>query len=77
MERRDRGTVAQSSAADDSSGAASVHKSSMPKWATTALAVLVLAGSAGTVVTVILAGHSGAKAVWCETASPPNCDSGG
>lgn len=49
----------------------------LPKWASTAMAVLVLAGSVGTVVTVILAGHSGAKAVWCETATPPNCDTGG
>ena len=57
--------------------AASVTPQSLPKWATLLLAALVLAGSAGTVVTVILAGHSGAKSVWCETNTPPNCDSGG
>lgn len=49
----------------------------LPKWASTAMAVLVLAGSVGTVVTVVLAGHSGAKAAWCETATPPNCETGG
>ena len=49
----------------------------MPKWAGPVLAALVLAGSVGTVVTVVLAGHSGAKAVWCETHNPPNCDTGG
>ena len=45
----------------------------LPKWAGLVLAALVLIGSAGTVVTVIIAGHSGAKAVWCETNDPPNC----
>jgi hypothetical protein len=44
-----------------------------PKWVGLALAVLVLVGSAASVVTVIVAGHSGAKAVWCETNDPPNC----
>jgi uncharacterized membrane protein len=39
-----------------------------------ALAVLVLIASAATVYTVIQAGHSGAKSVWCETMTPPNCD---
>lgn len=48
----------------------------MPKWVSVALAVLVLAGSAGTVITVIQAGHSGAKAVWCETNTPPDCEGG-
>lgn len=45
----------------------------MPKWAGLALSALVVIGSAGTVATVVLAGHSGAKAVWCETNDPPNC----
>jgi len=49
----------------------------LPRWTTVGLAVLALAGSAGTVVTVIIAGHSGAKAVWCETSTPPDCDTGG
>jgi hypothetical protein len=48
----------------------------LPTWITPALAVLVLAASVGTVVTVIQAGHSGAKSVWCETVTPPNCDEG-
>ncbi|MEP7111896.1 MAG: DUF2231 domain-containing protein [Ilumatobacteraceae bacterium] len=52
-------------------GAASAM--TLPKWASIGLVVLVLAGSAGSVVTVILAGHNGAKAVWCETNTPPNC----
>ena len=45
-----------------------------PKWLTFGLAALVLVASAGTVYTVIQAGHSGAKAVWCEVSTPPNCD---
>ena len=49
----------------------------LPRWATIGLAMLALAGSVGTVVTVIIAGHSGAKAVWCETATPPDCETGG
>lgn len=57
--------------------AATATPKAMPIWAVRLLAVLVLAGSAGTVVTVILAGHSGAKAVWCETNTPPNCEGGG
>jgi hypothetical protein len=48
----------------------------LPRWVTVGMAVLVLAGSVGTVVTVVLAGHSGAKAVWCEVEDPPNCDGG-
>lgn len=54
--------------------AARATTKALPKWVTLLLAGLVLAGSAGTVVTVILAGHSGAKSVWCETNTPPNCD---
>jgi hypothetical protein len=50
---------------------ATVHQ--VPKWVGLVLAALVLIGSAGTVVTVIIAGHSGAKAVWCETNEPANC----
>lgn len=50
--------------------AASETPQTMPKWAGLALAALVLIGSAGTVVTVILAGHSGAKAVWCDERTP-------
>jgi hypothetical protein len=46
----------------------------LPKAVSPALAVLVLAASAGTVITVIEAGHSGAKSVWCETMTPPNCE---
>jgi len=46
----------------------------LPKAVTPLLAVLVLAGSAGTVFTVIEAGHSGATSVWCETMTPPNCE---
>jgi uncharacterized membrane protein len=46
----------------------------LPTFVPVALAVLVLAASAGTVITVIQAGHSGAKAVWCETMTPPNCN---
>jgi len=49
----------------------------LPRWAAVLLAALVLVGSAGTVTTVVLAGHSGAKAVWCETNSPPDCEDGG
>lgn len=47
---------------------------SMPKFVAPLLAVLVLAGAAGSVITIVLAGHSGAKAVWCQTMTPPNCD---
>lgn len=46
----------------------------MPKAVRPILAVLVLAASAGTVITVIQAGHTGAKSVWCETMTPPNCE---
>jgi len=46
----------------------------LPKAVTPWLAVLVLGGSAGTVFTVIEAGHSGATSVWCETMTPPNCE---
>ena len=53
--------------------AAKENPQTMPKWAGLALAALVLIGSAGSVVTVILAGHSGAKAAWCEINDPPNC----
>ena len=49
----------------------------VPRFVTPALAVIALAASAGTVVTVIQAGHSGAKAVWCETMTPPDCAEGG
>ena len=49
----------------------------LPKWTAAALAVLVLAGSAGTVITVVQAGHSGAKAVWCEVNVPANCEADG
>jgi hypothetical protein len=49
----------------------------VPKWVSVALTVLVLAGSAATVTTVVLAGHSGAKAAWCDVATPPNCEDGG
>lgn len=49
---------------------------SLPRWVTIGLTVLVLAGSVGTAATVTLAGHSGAKAVWCEVNTPPNCESG-
>ena len=45
-----------------------------PKWLSPLLAVLVLVASAASVFTVIQAGHSGAKAVWCETMTPQNCD---
>lgn len=67
----------QTTATDGLSAVSHAQSASLPKWVTMTLAVLVLAASAGTVVTVILAGHSGAKAVWCETVTPPNCDSGG
>jgi uncharacterized membrane protein len=46
----------------------------LPKAVSPVLAVLVLVASVGTVTMVIQAGHSGAKAVWCETMTPPNCD---
>lgn len=46
----------------------------LPKFVAPALAMLVLAGAVGSVVTVIQAGHSGAKAVWCQTMTPPNCE---
>lgn len=46
----------------------------LPKAVAPVLAVLVLAASAGTVSTVIEAGHSGAKSVWCETMTPPDCE---
>jgi hypothetical protein len=46
----------------------------LPTWIGPALAVLVLAASVGTVFTVIQAGHSGAKSVWCATSTPPNCE---
>lgn len=46
----------------------------VPKWVAPVLAVLVVAGSIGSVVTVVLAGHSGAKSVWCQTMTPPNCN---
>ncbi len=49
---------------------------SSPRWLSLTLAVLVVLASIGTVTTVILAGHSGAKAVWCETNTPPNCEGG-
>jgi len=50
---------------------------SLPRWVSIVLAVLVVAASVGTVATVIIAGHSRAKAVWCETNSPPDCQEGG
>ncbi len=46
----------------------------VPKYVAPVLVVAVLAASAGTVLTVIVAGHSGATSVWCKTMSPPNCD---
>ena len=46
----------------------------LPGVVSHALLVLALAAAAGTVITVIQAGHSGAKSVWCETMTPPNCD---
>ena len=45
-----------------------------PRWALALLAVLTLLASAGTVYTVVQAGHSGAEAVWCETNTPPDCE---
>lgn len=45
----------------------------VPKVVAPILAILVLAASAGTVYTVIEAGHSGATSVWCGTMTPPNC----
>ncbi|CAN5402414.1 hypothetical protein BH10ACT2_BH10ACT2_17760 [soil metagenome] len=45
----------------------------VPRWASLVMAVLVVGASIGTVTTVIIAGHSGAKSVWCETSSPPDC----
>jgi formate hydrogenlyase subunit 3/multisubunit Na+/H+ antiporter MnhD subunit len=47
---------------------------SLPRWVTVGMTVLVLAASAASVTTVVLAGHSGAKSVWCDTNNPPNCD---
>jgi hypothetical protein len=47
---------------------------SVPRWVPIVISVLVVGAAAGTVATVVLAGHSGAKAVWCETNVPPNCD---
>jgi hypothetical protein len=49
----------------------------VPSWLTAVLAALALLASAASVYTIIQAGHSGAKAVWCETNTPPNCDTGG
>ncbi len=72
MERRRAQSTAAGSSPPGSDGAGPV----LPRWATIGMAVLVLAGSAGAVVTVILAGHSGAKAVWCELETPPNCEGG-
>jgi hypothetical protein len=46
----------------------------VPRYVAPVLVVAVLAASAGTVLTVVVAGHSGAKSVWCKTMSPPNCD---
>ena len=48
----------------------------VPRWASLVLSVLVVGASIGTVTTVIIAGHSGAKAVWCETNTPPDCAGG-
>jgi len=71
MERRAaKGRV---SAADGSAGSATT---SIPRWVSLLLALLVVGASVGTVTTVILAGHSGAKAVWCETNTPPDCAGG-
>jgi hypothetical protein len=50
---------------------------SLPGWIRGVSVVLVLAASVGTVVTVILAGHSGAKSVWCGVNTPPNCPADG
>ncbi len=38
------------------------------------MTVLLLAASAGSVTTVVLAGHSGAESVWCDINDPPSCD---
>ena len=57
--------------------AQSANSATLPKWASAVLAVLALAGSVGTVTTVILAGHSGAKAAWCDVATAPNCEGDG
>ena len=45
----------------------------VPAFVRPALMVLVLAASAGTVITIVQAGHSGAKAVWCGVTTPPSC----
>lgn len=49
----------------------------VPRLLSPVLAALALAASAGTVYTVVQAGHSGAKSVWCETNDPPNCEEAG
>ncbi len=48
-------------------------RSAGPRWVGPALAAVALVASAASVYTVIQAGHSGAKAAWCETNDPPNC----
>lgn len=68
-----RATNSAGSGADATGGANGL---SSPRWLSVALAVLVALASIGTVTTVILAGHSGAKAVWCETNTPPDCEGG-
>jgi uncharacterized membrane protein len=48
--------------------------STQPRFVALLLAIVALAASVGTVVTVVQAGHSGSKSVWCATATPPSCD---
>jgi vacuolar-type H+-ATPase subunit I/STV1 len=48
------------------SGADASSTSAVPKWLSIALSVLVVLGAIGSVITVIDAGHSGAKSVWVK-----------
>lgn len=47
-------------------GGEQASSTAAPKWLMPLLSVLVLVGAAGSVWTVIEAGHSGAKSVWSE-----------
>jgi hypothetical protein len=49
----------------------------LPRWVLPLLAAGTLVAAAGAVYTVFDAGHSGADAVWCDTNTPPTCETGG
>lgn len=62
LNRKGAATTASRSVATD----VSVMSSAVPKWLGVGLSVLVVLSAIGSVITVIDAGHSGAKSVWVK-----------